>query len=68
MAAQLSPAGQMLFSGGSAVGLGDILRDQVADETEELKKKRKAQLAGRPDAGVGLGVTPLSLAFPMPTR
>jgi hypothetical protein len=65
----LSPAGAQLFgNGGSPYGLGDVLRDQIIDETEELKKERQAQFAGRPAAGVGLGVTPLSLAFPMPTR
>jgi hypothetical protein len=42
----LSPAG-------AALNLGDLLRGQVSDETEELKKRRQAQLAGRPDLGMG---------------
>ena len=37
----LSPAGAQL-------GLGDLLRGQVSDETEELRKRRLAQMAGRP--------------------
>jgi hypothetical protein len=66
MAQPLSPAGQALFGSGSAyMGLGDLLRDQVTDAAEELKKKRQAQLAGRPDsAGLGYGVGgPVSLLF-----
>ena len=50
------------------MGLGDLLRDQVGDETEELRKKRMAQLAARPvSAGLGLGLDtlggPVSLSF-----
>lgn len=52
----------------SYMGMGDLLRDQVTDETEEMRKKRQAQLAGRPvSAGLGYGLDnvggPVSLAF-----
>ena len=41
MAIRLSPAGQQLFSSVSpGPGLGDLLRGQVQDETDELRKKR----------------------------
>ena len=43
----LSPAGAQL-------GLGSLLADQVSTETDELRRKRLAELAGRPDlAGTG---------------
>jgi hypothetical protein len=48
MAIGLSPAGQQLFSsispGVAPPGLGDLLRGQVQDETDELRKKRLAQM------------------------
>lgn len=49
-------------------GLGDLLADQVNNETEELRRRRQAQLAGRPvSAGLGYGLTaiggPASTAF-----
>jgi hypothetical protein len=44
----LSPAGTQL-------GLGELLRGQVADETDELRRKRLAQMAGRLDFAGGNG-------------
>jgi len=35
------------------LGLGDMLQQQVADETEEERKKRMAQLAQRKQIGMG---------------
>jgi hypothetical protein len=48
----LSPAGSQLFAG---MGLGDQLAGQVADETDELRRRRLAQLGGRPDLAGSLG-------------
>src|SRR5262245_51845445 len=50
------------------MGLGDLLASQVAGETDELRKRRMAQLAGRPvSAGLGYGLdrvgSSLALAF-----
>jgi hypothetical protein len=59
-----------LSAAGTALGLGDLLRDQVSDETDELRRKRLAQLAGRPDVA-GLGVafaSPVSATFGGPVR
>jgi hypothetical protein len=37
---------------------GGQLADQVANETDELRKKRMAQMAGRPlSAGLGFGLS-----------
>ena len=50
------------------MGLGDLLAQQVSEDTEELRKRRMAQMAGRPVSG-GLGYDlgaiggPVSLAF-----
>jgi hypothetical protein len=52
----LSPAGRQLFAG--VPGLGDMLAGQVSDRTEELRKRRLAQMAGRPlatDLSYGAG-------------
>jgi hypothetical protein len=44
MPMNFSPAGQSLFGGlGQIPGLGDALGDQVAGETDELRKKRLLQ-------------------------
>jgi hypothetical protein len=48
----LSAAGQQLFSG---TGMGDMLRAQTQDETDELRRRRLAQMSGRPDLGGSLG-------------
>jgi hypothetical protein len=53
----VSPAERQLF------GLGDALRDQVQDQTEELKRRRQAMQMGRADlAGLGgsVGGNPIS--------
>jgi hypothetical protein len=57
----LSAAGQQLFGG---TGLGDMLAGQVSDETEELRRRRLAQM-GRPDLGMGgYGGSRAALASP----
>jgi hypothetical protein len=52
MANGLSPAGQQLF--GDIPGLGSMLAGQVSDETDEMRRRRLAQL-GRPDLAGGIG-------------
>ena len=59
---QLSAAGRQLFG---ATQLGDLLADEVSTETEELRKRRMAQLAGRPvsagfGADLGMALGPLA--------
>jgi hypothetical protein len=59
------PGGQPVSS---YFGMGGALSDQVKDETDELRKKRMAQLAGRPVSGsLGYGANvlggPATLAF-----
>jgi len=47
-------------------GLGDLLAQQVGDQTEELRKKRLAQMQqqGRPvSAGLGYDITDIGGAF-----
>jgi hypothetical protein len=50
MANGLSPAGRQLFAG--VPGLGDMLAGQVSDQTEELRKRRLAEMARRPPGTV----------------
>jgi hypothetical protein len=55
----LSPAGMQL-------GLGSMLADQSAENAEELRRRRKAQTAGRPDlAGNGYGSSILGRPVPL---
>ena len=67
MAIGLSPAGQQLFSsvspGLASPGLGDLLRGQVQDETDELRKKRLAQMQ-MPGGSMAAG-TRAAMASPM---
>jgi hypothetical protein len=46
MANGLSPAGSQLFAG---TGLGDLLSQQVGETADELRRRRLAELQGRPD-------------------
>jgi hypothetical protein len=49
----LSPAGAQLFGG--VPGLGDMLSQQVGETADEIRKRRLAELAGRPDLAAGFG-------------
>jgi hypothetical protein len=44
----LSPAG-------AALGLGDLLKQDVESKTDRLRRLRQAQAMGRPDLAGGLG-------------
>jgi len=67
MAIGLSPAGMQLFSsvapGAAPPGLGDLLKDQTQQETDELRRKRlqQMQMAG----GSMVAGTRAALASPM---
>ncbi len=47
-----------------ALGLGDILNQEVADETEEMRKKRMAELAERQQLGPAGSLAVTSLFGP----
>ena len=62
--------GTPLSPAGTALGLGDLLRDQVGDETDEARKRRMAQLAGGGGDAVARAMlaNPVSAAFGGPVR
>jgi hypothetical protein len=43
-----------ISAAGQQLGLGSLLADQVSTETDELRRKRLAEMAGRP-LGTDLG-------------
>jgi hypothetical protein len=44
-----------ISAAGQQLGLGSLLADQVSTETDELRRKRLAQMAGRADLAGGNG-------------
>lgn len=48
-----------------ALGLGDLLTQQVTDETEEARKKRMAEIAQRQQLGPAGSLAVTSLFGPM---
>ena len=49
--------GTGISAAGQALGLGDQLRDQVTDETEEARKRRLAQQQFSPAGSALLGLS-----------